>query len=60
MPLLLAKVRELLPDLVGTLCEGMEESAGDVNLGEVMSPHTRGVYEEEVGSGLYEDLRRKR
>jgi SP family general alpha glucoside:H+ symporter-like MFS transporter len=62
VPLLLAKVNELLPELVTSLCESLKLEVGvEVGrVGEVMSPDTRGVYEEEVGRGLYRDLRRGR
>lgn len=56
VPLLLAKVHELLPDLVETLCEAVEIPFTAFN--DPMSPDTRFVYEEEVGRGLYTDLRR--
>ncbi|KAF2024174.1 hypothetical protein EK21DRAFT_118045 [Setomelanomma holmii] len=58
VPLLLAKIHELLPDLVQKLC-----SAADMPLvifSDPMSPDTRFVYEEEVGRALYTDLRRDR
>jgi SP family general alpha glucoside:H+ symporter-like MFS transporter len=55
-PLLMAKIHELLPDLAQKLCEatGMPFMALD----NPMSPDTRFTYEEEVGRGLYTDLRR--
>jgi SP family general alpha glucoside:H+ symporter-like MFS transporter len=55
-PLLMAKIHELLPDLAQKLCEaiGMPSMA----LSNPMSPETRFTYEEEVGRGLYTDLRR--
>jgi SP family general alpha glucoside:H+ symporter-like MFS transporter len=55
-PLLMAKIHELLPDLAQKLCEtiGMPSIA----LNNPMSPDTRFAYEEEVGRGLYTDLRR--
>lgn len=58
VPLLLAKVNELLPELVKTLCEAMQMPLLSVN--DPMSPDTRFVYEEEVGRGLYADLRKGR
>jgi len=59
VPLLLAKVNELLPELVKGLCESLEVEVGvEVGGVGVMSPDTRGVYEDEVGRGLYWDLRR--
>jgi SP family general alpha glucoside:H+ symporter-like MFS transporter len=52
----MAKIHELLPDLAQKLCEatGMPFMA----LNNPMSPETRFTYEEEVGRGLYTDLRR--
>ena len=58
VPLLLAKVNELLPELVKGLCEAIQIQVP--SLEGPMSPDTRFVYEEEVGRGLYTDLRRGR
>lgn len=58
VPLLLAKVNELLPELVKTMCDAMEMPSMVLN--DPMSPDTRFTYEEEVGRGLYMDLRRGR
>ncbi|KAF2687420.1 hypothetical protein K458DRAFT_296041 [Lentithecium fluviatile CBS 122367] len=58
VPLLLTKVNELLPELVKTLCEIVQLPVMALN--DPMSPDTRFVYEEEVGRGLYLDLRRGR
>lgn len=57
IPLLLAKVKELVPELVGPLCEAIERPVAGVLAGP-LSPESRGVYEEEVGGRLYADLRR--
>ena len=57
-PLLIAKVKELVPDLVTTICQVIRVPL--VALNDPMSPDTRFVYEEEVGRGLYTDLRRGR
>ena len=54
VPLLLAKVNELLPDLVKPLCEGIELNMMDLT---PLSPNSRFLYEEEVRGNLYEDLR---
>ncbi|KAF3050165.1 hypothetical protein E8E11_001407 [Didymella keratinophila] len=58
VPLLIAKVNELRPELVNTLCIATQLPLGAFN--DPMSPDTRYVYEEEVGRGLYIDLRRGR
>lgn len=58
VPLLLAKVNELLPELVKTICETVQGSWLPFN--DPMSPDTRFVYDEEVGRGLYTDLRKAR
>lgn len=58
VPLLLAKVNELLPELAKTLCDTIQIPL--VSLNDPMSPDTRFIYEEEVGRGLYADLRRDR
>ncbi|KAI8937324.1 hypothetical protein NX059_006531 [Plenodomus lindquistii] len=58
VPLLIAKVRELLPDMVKTICEIVQ--LPHLAFDDPMSPDTRFVYEEEVGRGLYTDLRRGR
>lgn len=55
-PLLFAKINELRPELVHTLSAATQVSL--TNLSDPMSPDTRFVYEEEVGRGLYADLRR--
>ncbi|KAF3042341.1 hypothetical protein E8E12_003308 [Didymella heteroderae] len=47
VPLLLAKVNELQPELVETLCAATQLPPGAFN--DPMSPSTRFVYEEEVG-----------
>ncbi|KAJ4994047.1 sucrose utilization protein SUC1-like protein 4 [Stagonosporopsis vannaccii] len=56
VPLLLAKIHELRPELVNTLCAATQLPLTAFN--DPMSPDTRFVYEEEVGRGLYADLRR--
>jgi SP family general alpha glucoside:H+ symporter-like MFS transporter len=56
VPLLMAKSRELLPDLVPKLFEANNLPIGA--FADPMSPATRFLYEEEVGRGLYTDLRR--
>lgn len=58
VPLLIAKVNELQPELVNTLCTATQLPLGAFS--DPMSPDTRFVYEEEVGRGLYTDLRRGR
>lgn len=58
VPLLLAKVKELLPELVKTMCEVIQLPV--LALNDPMSPGTRYVYEEEVGRALYTDLRKGR
>jgi SP family general alpha glucoside:H+ symporter-like MFS transporter len=55
-PLLMAKIHELLPDLAQKLCEAT--GMLPITLNNPMSPDTRFAYEEEVGRGLYTDLRR--
>jgi SP family general alpha glucoside:H+ symporter-like MFS transporter len=55
-PLLMAKIHELLPDLAQKLCEAT--GMPSITLNNPMSPDTRFAYEEEVGRGLYTDLRR--
>ncbi|KAF2644674.1 hypothetical protein P280DRAFT_391533 [Massarina eburnea CBS 473.64] len=57
VPLLLAKINELVPELVQTLCDASEIS--DFAISFPMSPNTRFIYEEEVGRALYADLRRR-
>ncbi|KAI4664683.1 uncharacterized protein J4E79_002981 [Alternaria viburni] len=56
IPLLLAKVNELLPDLLEHVCEAIQMPIPTNH--NPMSPDTRFVYEEEVGRGLHADLRR--
>jgi SP family general alpha glucoside:H+ symporter-like MFS transporter len=56
IPLLLAKVNEILPDLLRHICEAIQMPMHSIN--DPMSPDTRFVYEEEVGQGLHADLRR--
>lgn len=56
VPLIMAKVHELLPDLVRDLMAAVDMPLETLN--HPMSPDTRFVYEEEVGRGLYTDLRR--
>lgn len=56
VPLLLAKINELRPELISTLCAATQLPLTAFN--DPMSPDTRFVYEEEVGRGLYADLRR--
>jgi|SRR5690242_7750371 len=56
VPLLLAKINELRPELINTLCVATQLPLTAFN--DPMSPDTRFVYEEEVGRGLYADLRR--
>lgn len=56
VPLLLAKINELQPELINTLCVATQLPLTAFN--DPMSPDTRFVYEEEVGRGLYTDLRR--
>lgn len=58
VPLLLAKVNELCPEIVGSLCAATQLPFTALN--DPMSPDTRFLYEEEVGRGLYTDLRRMR
>lgn len=58
VPLLFAKVNELRPELVTTLCTATQLPLGAFS--DPMSPDTRYIYEEEVGRGLYIDLRRGR
>ncbi|KAF1365551.1 hypothetical protein EJ07DRAFT_161586 [Lizonia empirigonia] len=58
VPLLLVKVNELRPELVTTLCAATQMPLAVFN--DPMSPDTRFMYEEEVGRGLYADLRRAR
>jgi SP family general alpha glucoside:H+ symporter-like MFS transporter len=58
VPLLLAKVKELVPELLEAICEVTELPVSV--LSDPMSPDTRFVYEEEVGRALYIDLRRAR
>ncbi|KAF1932539.1 uncharacterized protein M421DRAFT_416166 [Didymella exigua CBS 183.55] len=58
VPLLLAKINELRPELVHSLCAAMQLPFAAFS--DPMSPDTRFVYEEEVGRGLYADLRRVR
>lgn len=56
VPLLLAKINELRPELINTLCAATQLSLTAFN--DPMSPDTRFVYEEEVGRGLFADLRK--
>ncbi|KAH4856228.1 hypothetical protein HBI70_059190 [Parastagonospora nodorum] len=56
VPLIMAKVHELLPDLVRDLLAAVDMPFETLN--HPMSPNTRFLYEEEVGRGLYTDLRR--
>lgn len=56
IPLLMAKVNELIPDLPQKLCQAVQIPF--VSFSDPMSPDTRFVYDEEVGRGLYMDLRR--
>ena len=56
IPLLTAKVNELRPELVNTFCTATQLPLGAFS--DPMSPGTRCVYEQEVGRGLYIDLRR--
>jgi SP family general alpha glucoside:H+ symporter-like MFS transporter len=58
VPLLIAKVNELRPELVSTLCTATQQPLGAFS--GPMSPDTQYIYEEEVGRGLYKDLRRGR
>lgn len=58
VPLLFAKVNELQPDLVTSLCTATQLPL--IAFSNPMSPDTRYVYEEEVGRSLYSDLRRER
>ncbi|XPS73303.1 hypothetical protein M3J07_005442 [Ascochyta lentis] len=58
VPLLLAKIRELRPELVNALCAATQ--LPPTAFKDPMSPDTRFVYEEEVGRGLYADLLRAR
>ncbi|KAF2745473.1 hypothetical protein M011DRAFT_377026, partial [Sporormia fimetaria CBS 119925] len=55
IPLLVAKLNELLPELVQPLCASLEGPTVHFN---PLSPGSRYLYEEEVGSSLYTDLRR--
>lgn len=54
VPLLLAKVNELIPELITPLCEGIEMDV--VNL-RPLSPDSKFLYDEEVRGSLYTDLR---
>ena len=56
VPLLMAKINELLPDLPQKLCQAVEIPF--MSFSNPMSPDTRFAYDEEVGRGLYMDLRR--
>jgi SP family general alpha glucoside:H+ symporter-like MFS transporter len=56
VPLLLAKINELRPELLHTL--GAASQLPLTAFSYPMSPGTRFLYEEEVGRGLYADLRK--
>ena len=56
VPLLLAKINELRPELVQTL--GTASQLPLTAFNNPMSPATQFLYEEEVSRGLYADLRR--
>lgn len=56
VPLLLAKINELRPELVDTL--GTASQLPLTAFNNPMSPATQFLYEEEVSRGLYADLRR--
>lgn len=56
VPLLLTKINELRPELIDNLCAATQLPLTAFN--DPMSPDTRFVYEEEVGKGLYADLRK--
>jgi MFS transporter, SP family, general alpha glucoside:H+ symporter len=56
VPLLLAKVKELLPDFLQVLCDAIQLPVPSMN--SPMSPDTLFIYEDEVGKSLYADLRR--
>jgi SP family general alpha glucoside:H+ symporter-like MFS transporter len=56
VPLLLAKVNELQPELITPLCEAMQLPIST----QPLSPDTRFLYEEEVRTNLFTDLRRGR
>lgn len=56
VPLLLAKINELRPELVHTL--GAASQLPLTAFNNPMSPATQFLYEEEVSTGLYADLRR--
>lgn len=56
VPLLLAKINELRPELISIL--GAATELPLTIFSDPMSPDTRFLYEEEVGRGLYADLRR--
>jgi hypothetical protein len=58
VPLLLTKVKELLPESSKSLCETLMIPSTPFN--DPMSPNTRSTYDEEVGRGLYTDLKRMR
>jgi SP family general alpha glucoside:H+ symporter-like MFS transporter len=58
VPLLLTKINELRPELVGKLCTATQLPTSVFS--DPMSPNTRFLYEEEVGTGLSADLRRAR
>lgn len=57
VPLLLAKIKELLPHLIKPICEGLELNVVDLT---PLSPNSRFAYEEEVRGSLYDDLRNQR
>ncbi|KAJ4333609.1 hypothetical protein N0V87_007459 [Didymella glomerata] len=53
VPLLIAKVNELRPELVSTLCTATQQPLGAFS--GPMSPDTQYIYEEEVGRASYTD-----
>lgn len=57
IPLLLAKVNELLPELIKPLCEAIQLPVANI---EPLSPDSRYMYEEEVTTTLYANLRRNK
>ncbi|KAF2268015.1 hypothetical protein CC78DRAFT_455799 [Lojkania enalia] len=56
VPLLLVKVKELIPGLIVPLCEAVQLPLPSMEF--PMSPNSKFVYEDEVRKNLYADLRR--
>lgn len=57
-PLLLTKIKELLPDLLAYICGVIDMPMPSTD--SPLSADTRFMYEEEVGQGLHDDLRKAR